>query len=144
MLQIVARFNANYDRMNLNCNRNSTNSNASLGMALLTKTFIMKTYKNIYFQIYNINNLFLAYKKARKGKTKKPYVIKFCKNLGKNLKKLQFELMSLTYKPKPLKTFILRDPKTSKISKSDFRDRIVHHVLFMILVQIKKEGYLLT
>ena len=41
--------------------------------------------------------------------------------------------MSQTYKPKPLKTFILRDPKTRKISKSDFRDRIIHHALCNII-----------
>jgi len=83
-----------------------------------------------------MSNLFLAYKKARKGKTKKDYVKKFEKNLRKNLKQLQFELINLTYKPNPLKTFILRDPKTRKISKSDFRDRIVHHALINILEPI--------
>ena len=39
-------------------------------------------------------------------------------------------------KPKPLKTFILHDPKTRKISKSDFRDRIVHHAIVNILEPI--------
>jgi retron-type reverse transcriptase len=37
------------------------------------------------------------------------------------------------YSPLPLKTFILRDPKTRKISKSSFRDRIVHHALIKII-----------
>ena len=74
-----------------------------------------------------------AFKKARKGKTKKEYVIKFEKHLSKNLLKLQKELKSLTYKPRPLKTFILRDPKIRKISKSDFRDRIIHHALCNII-----------
>jgi len=35
-----------------------------------------------------------------------------------------------------LKTFILRDPKTRKISKSDFRDRIVHHALVFVIEPI--------
>ena len=39
------------------------------------------------------------------------------------------ELKNLTYNPKPLETFILRDPKTRIINKSDFKDRIVHHAL---------------
>lgn len=38
-----------------------------------------------------------------------------------------------TYTPKPLKTFILRDPKTRKISKADFRDRIIHHAICNII-----------
>lgn len=33
-------------------------------------------------------------------------------------------------------TFILRDPKTRKISKSAFRDRVVHHALCNIIVSI--------
>src|SRR3989344_6784729 len=96
----------------------------------------MKTYKNLYEDIYDLNNLFLAYKKAKKGKSKKDYVIEFEKNLFENLRELHEELKNQTYSPKPLKTFILRDPKTRKISKSAFRDRIVHHAIVRILEPI--------
>lgn len=90
----------------------------------------MKTYNNLYSQIYNLDNLILAWKKARKGKTKKDYVIEFEANLRENLLQLHKELKDESYMPEPLKTFILRDPKTRKISKSAFRDRIVHHAVF--------------
>jgi len=93
----------------------------------------MKTYKNLYQEIYLFNNLFLAYKKARKGKTKKDYVKEFEKNLNKNLLKLSDELKNQTYTPRTLETFILRDPKTRRISKSDFRDRIIHHAFYRII-----------
>jgi retron-type reverse transcriptase len=83
-----------------------------------------------------MKNLILAYKKARKHKTKKNYVIKFEENLAYNLKILYDELESQTYKPKPLKTFVLRDPKTRKISVSDFRDRVIHHALCNIIEPI--------
>ncbi len=96
----------------------------------------MKTYKNLYPQIYNLSNLILAYRKARKGKTKKDYVKEFEKDLIKNLLDLQKELQEQTYQPQPLKTFILRDPKTRTISKSDFRDRIIHHAVVIILEPI--------
>ena len=89
----------------------------------------MKSCKNIYPRIYNKKNLVLAWKKARKGKTKKDYVIEFELDLGRNLLKLHEELKNETYSPLPLETFILRDPKTRIISKADFRDRIVHHAL---------------
>ena len=91
---------------------------------------------NLYPEIYSMKNLILAWKKARKGKTQKDYVIEFEKNLRANLRALHYELRFQIYKPKPLKTFILRDPKTRKISKSDFRDRIVHHALIRILEPI--------
>lgn len=93
----------------------------------------MKTYNNLYPGIYDIKNLVLAWKKARKGKTQKNYVVKFEKDLPFQLKLLQKELIDQTYSPKPLQTFILRDPKTRKISKSDFRDRIIHHAINNIL-----------
>ena len=50
-------------------------------------------------------------------------VIEFRSNLKENLLNLQKELKEETYFPKKLKTFILRDPKTRKISKSIFRDK---------------------
>ena len=105
-------------------------------MALAYQVFQMKTYNNLYSQIYSTKNLFLAWKKARKGKTKKDYVLEFEKDLGYNLKLLRYELKHFYYKPKPLKIFILRDPKTRKISKSDFRDRVVHHALVRVIEPI--------
>jgi len=102
----------------------------------------MEVYKNIYHKIYEWENLVLAFSKARKGKTKKPYVAEFQENAIDNLKQLQFELMSMTYSPRPSKTFILRDPKTRKISRSDFRDRIVHHALCNILEPIFQKTYI--
>jgi len=102
----------------------------------------MKTQKNIFYKIYKWENILLAFKKARKGKTKKRYVKYFEENLIENLQDLQFELMTFTYKPKPLETFILRDPKTRKISKSDFRDRIIHHAIVNVLEPIFEKTFI--
>lgn len=96
----------------------------------------MKTHKNIYSEICNIKNLVLAWKKARKGKTKKEYVKEFEEDLPFHLKLLREELENQIYKPRPLETFVLRDPKTRKISKSDFRDRIVHHAICNVIEPI--------
>jgi len=91
---------------------------------------------DLYSKIYSIKNLVQAWKEARKGKTQKNYAKDFEKNLRFNLKSLHEELENQTYKPKPLKTFILRDPKVRKISKSHFRDRIVHHALVRVIEPI--------
>ncbi len=93
----------------------------------------MKSHKYLYPKIYSLRNLCIAWKGARKGKTKKDYVIEFESKLKENLFQLQKELKEETYQPKPLKTFILRDPKTRKISKSAFRDRIVHHTVYQVI-----------
>jgi len=95
----------------------------------------------IYNDLCSYENLLSAYQKARQGKTKKFYVIKFEKDLEKNLKQLQTELITQTYKPKPLKTFIIRDPKTRKISKSRFRDRVIHHALVNIIGHLFEKSF---
>ncbi len=96
----------------------------------------MKTYQDIYEQLISLDNLYSAYRKARKGKTRKHYVLEFEQYLANNLIKLHEELKSQNYKPEQLETFTLRDPKTRKISKSEFRDRIVHHAICNLLEPI--------
>jgi len=96
----------------------------------------MRSYKNLYPLITSEENLLKAYEKARKGKSRKNYLIEFRHNLTTNLQMLRIELLLHSYKPKPLKSFTIRDPKTRKISKSDFKDRIVHHALINIIEPI--------
>jgi len=92
--------------------------------------------RGMYEKICSIENLELACIRAKKGKTKKRYIKRFQKNLERNLSKLREELMNQTYKPCSLKTFILRDPKTRKISKSAFRDRVIHHAICNLIAPI--------
>jgi len=96
----------------------------------------MKSYKNLWSKLCSYDNLEKAYKKARMHKTFRSYVMDFEKNLENNLLSLSSELASNHYKPKPLKAFIVRDPKTRKICKSEFRDRVVHHAICNILEPI--------
>ena len=96
----------------------------------------------MFEKIYSIENLLVAYLKAKKGKTQKHYVIKFEKDLENNLLKLSEELRLQTYQPRLLKTFIVRDPKTRKISKSKFRDRIIHHALVNVIGYIFQKSFI--
>ena len=96
----------------------------------------MKTYKNIYKKIYSKKNLILAWRKARKRKTKKDYVLEFEGDLICNINELHEELKNQIYLPRKLEDFIVRDPKTRKISKSHFRDRIIHHAICNIIEPI--------
>ena len=96
----------------------------------------------LYTLLCSYENLYLAFKKARKGKTLKPYVVEFEQNFKENLLQLRVELLFHTYKPKPLQTFILRDPKTRKISKSHFRDRVVHHALCNIIASLFEKEFI--
>ena len=119
---------------NFNANdRNVNNHNALRGIAHHNAETLLLKPRDLWKELCSSQNLELAYKKARKYKTLRPCVLEFEENLSENLDTLRVELLFHSYKPKPLKTFILRDPKTRKISKSDFRDRVIHHALCNII-----------
>ncbi len=125
---------------NFNANdRNINNNNRLRGIARLAETFILMS---LWQSLCSDLNLEQAYKNARKHKTLKPYVLEFEENLYEKLSLLKTELLLHSYQPKPLETFILRDPKTRKISKSDFRDRIVHHALCNIIDPILGKSFI--
>ncbi len=102
----------------------------------------MKKYKNLYQELCSVENIELAFKKAQKRKSNKPYVIEFKNNLDENLKLLREELLSEVYQPRPLRTFVIRDPKVRKIRKSYFVDRIVHHAICNILDPIFEKRFI--
>ncbi len=127
-------FVGNNDNNGLNGNNNLNNNGRFVGIVklLFAGTFLLLM-ALLHDKICEYDNLKEAFQKARKGKTLKLYVIDFERDLEVNLKTLRNELLLHCYRPKPLETFILRDPKTRKISKSDFRDRIVHHAICNII-----------
>lgn len=102
----------------------------------------METYKNLYPKLCDYDNLLLAFNKAKKRKGKKEYVKRFEKNLNSELFKLQWELLTGIYKPAPLTTFTVRDPKTRKISASHFRDRVVHHAICNLIEPIFESRFI--
>lgn len=101
-----------------------------------------KPLKNLYAALCSYENLAAAFQKAKKRKSLKPYVIKFGEELEQNLRQLRYELVWQTYAPLPLTTFILRDPKTRKISKSDFRDRVVHHAICNVIEPMLDKSFI--
>ena len=78
----------------------------------------MKTYKKLYEKLYTTENLTLAFRKARKGKSKKNYVVNFESNLDRNIAMLKIDLKLKRYYPNKLKKFIVRDPKTYGLTLS--------------------------
>lgn len=133
-LQRLRGLALNNDNNNSDANgNNNLNNNACFVSNNPSTTRQHKMEHDLYQKLCSYENLKLAWHKARKHKTLKPYVIEFGKNLKDNLLLLRAELLFHSYRPKPLETFIIRDPKTRKISKSDFRDRIVHHAVCNII-----------
>lgn len=96
----------------------------------------MKTYKNLYPQICEFDNIHLAYLKARRAKRFKHEVLAFSKNLEENLINIQNHLIWKTYKPSPYKFFTIYEPKERLIAALPFTDRVVHHALCNIIEPI--------
>jgi retron-type reverse transcriptase len=136
---LVRNDNFNNGRRNVNANIRPDNC---FKMAPSIRGFGMKTYRHLFDKLCSYENLLLAFQKARKRKTLKPYVIEFEKDLQNNLYRLQWELMTHTYQPKPLTHFTVREPKTRKISASDFRDRVIHHALINIIGPIFESRFI--
>ena len=96
----------------------------------------MKTYKNLYSQICAFDNLYAAFRAARKGKRGKPEVAAFEYHLEPELWQLQQELAEKTYQPGPYHHFYIIERKKRKISAAPFRDRVVHHALCRVIQPI--------
>ena len=59
----------------------------------------MKTYRHLFEQVCDWDNLYLAYRKARKGKRSRPPAASFEFDLEDNLVQLRHELQEKTYHP---------------------------------------------
>ena len=132
--------NNNWNNSNLNGRNNLNNNSRFVRITLAHRALIMNSIT--YSELCSYKNLEHALRKARKHKSQKSDVIEFEKNLKDNLLRLRSELIFHTYKPKSLETFIIRDPKTRKISKSDFRDRVVHHALCNVIEPIFEKTFI--
>ena len=96
----------------------------------------MKTYKNLYPQIYAFSNLYWAYRAARKGKRDRVAIAGFEFDLESQLWQLQEALREQTYRPGAYTNFYVYEPKRRLVSAAPFRDRVVHHALCNIIEPI--------
>jgi retron-type reverse transcriptase len=102
----------------------------------------MKRYGNLYSQIINFENIFLASRKAQKGKRFRDNVLDFNYHLETELIRLQKQLTDKTYQPGAYRTFHLTNPKSRLISAAPYRDRVVHHALCNIIVPIFERTFI--
>jgi RNA-directed DNA polymerase len=104
----------------------------------------LKTYKNLYPQVHSFENLYLAYRAARKGKRQRVAVASFEFDLEGNLLELQDELYTQTYRPGAYTSFYIYEPKRRLVSAAPFRDRVVHHALCRVIEPIWEPRFIDT
>ena len=102
----------------------------------------MRTYRNLYLKIHDFENLYLAYRKARRGKRGKPPAADFERVQDEELLALQDELHELHYIPGAYHSFYIHEPKRRLISAAPFRDRVVHHALCRVIEPIWEKRFI--
>lgn len=92
----------------------------------------MKRYSNLIPQIATLDNLYLAFWKARKGKEAKAEVVRYRDHLDQNLLLLREEILSGKCSAGDYRLFVIKDPKERLICAAPFSQRVLHHALMNI------------
>lgn len=77
-----------------------------------------------------VGQLFDAYYDCRRHKRNTASALAFEVNLESNLMDLYAELQDGSWTPAPASVFVVRRPKPREVWAADFRDRIVHHLVY--------------
>lgn len=97
----------------------------------------MKRVGNIYGKICSLENLYLADKKARKGKGDQYGVQVHAKNWQANLLSLHHRMLTRTYRTSAYSTFKIYEPKEREVFRLPYYpDRIAHHAVMNHLEDI--------
>jgi len=81
-------------------------------------------------------DLFQAYYDARKHKRNTRSAVAFEMNYETKLFQLYDELITWTYTISPSISFVINDPVQREIFAADFRDRIIHHLIYNYIYEI--------
>ena len=92
--------------------------------------------------LFTFENLLKAYQRCRKNKGMTDNHLAFRLELEKNLLALERELKERTYRPGRSIAFVVTRPKVREIFAADFRDRVVHHLLFSYLSPIFEKQFI--
>jgi len=87
-------------------------------------------------ELINFASIFSAWYEFRAGKSKRPDIMAFERNLEDNLFALRDELVAGTYRHGVYRRFYIYDPKFRVINKASVRDRVLHHLVFAKLYEI--------
>lgn len=99
--------------------------------------------KSLIEQIYALDNLYLASKKAMRGKKSSPSVAHFWLHEDIEIAIIQKQLQNKNYPFGYYKEFEINDKGVlRKISAAPFRDRVVHHAIINIIEPLFEKSFI--
>lgn len=78
---------------------------------------------------FSVPALHAAFRRALRRHRRSPEAASFLLEVGPRLCALQREVTGGRYRPDPLRTFVIREPKPREVTELSLRDRVVHHAL---------------
>jgi hypothetical protein len=104
----------------------------------------MKRYGALYEKIYSMENIILAHKNAKKGKSKYKEVIKVEENLEFYLSKIHFMLKNKTFVNSKYHIFkrVFHNKEREIFKLPYFPDRIIHHCIVQVLGPIWEKTFI--
>lgn len=88
---------------------------------------------DLFHQPIPLSDFYLAYGECRKNKRNTVNALSFEIDYEKNLQDLFNEVNSGNYQPRRSVAFIVNQPVKREVFAADFRDRIIHHLLYLKL-----------
>ena len=79
---------------------------------------------------FSLQDLAVAYFDCRQNKRNTLAALAFEQDLERNLERLRDDLLAGSYRPGPSICFVVTRPKPREVWAADFRDRVVHHLLY--------------
>lgn len=137
-------YNLNFNSGNANVN----NNNKTYGFPVRCVKAFTNERTCHSFPVFTINksqlliDLFKAYYDARRHKRNTRNQLLFEVNLEENLVNLRDELMERTYKVGRSTCFIIEDPVKREIFAADFRDRVVHHLVYNYIMPVFEKTFI--
>lgn len=83
-------------------------------------------------RILDVDNLYLAYCKARRGKQQKKEVRVFASHLDRNIMAIRDSLESGSVSLGNYRYFTIHDPKERLICAAPFQERVIHHAIMNV------------
>lgn len=137
-------YNLNFNSGNANVN----NNNKTNGFSVRCVKAFTKEGTCPPFPVFQISkeqllvDIFKAYYDARKHKRNTRNQLRFEVTLEENLVNLRDELMERSYKVGRSTCFIIEDPVKREIFAADFRDRVVHHLLYNYIMPVFERTFI--